>query len=267
MPGFTLKDVENLRSISPKRFRFSDNASVRHHEARGHHVVGLKFPSIKRLFKLETGIDTLDGPYGPYKFLTDQAQIDAALAWQEKHRNYIFLRDNLDCSVALDFNLAGPAVYTSLGQAEHNAKASQQESAIEVLCSGCIKAVADIPFYGACELVCAVPPSPDKAWDLPSEIAKRLAISTGKKDITPEVRFNKKKQSVKLLSLQDKWKALEAAELSVSGEVKNKNVILVDDKYQSGTTAQFVACELYKAGAKEVHGLFCVKTWRDTDNT
>jgi hypothetical protein len=80
MPIFTLKDVENIRSVSPKRFRFSDNPSVSYHEKRGHHVVGLKFPSLKRLFWLETGIQTLDGPYGPFKFLTDQAQIDAALA-------------------------------------------------------------------------------------------------------------------------------------------------------------------------------------------
>lgn len=267
MPSFTLKDVEDQRFISPKRFRFSDNPSVTHHQARGHHVVGLKFPALKRLFKLETGIDTLDGPYGPYKFLAEQSQIDAALAWQDKHRGFIFLRDNLDCSVALDFNLAAPGVYTVLGQAEHNAKASQDEASIQQLCSSCSKAIATIPFFGTCDLICAVPPSPDKAWDLPSEIAKRLAIATGKTDITPQVGFRKNKQSVKALSLQDKWKALEAADFTVSNEVKNKNVILIDDKYQSGTTAQFVACELFKAGAKEVHGLFCVKTWRDTDNT
>jgi predicted amidophosphoribosyltransferase len=41
---------------------------------------------------------------------------------------------------------------------------------------------------------------------------------------------------------------------------------LIDDKYQSGTTAQFVASHLYQAGAAEVCGLFCIKTWRDTDN-
>lgn len=69
------------------------------------------------------------------------------------------------------------------------------------------------------------------------------------------------------MALDEKWKALENASLKASEKFKGKKVILLDDKYQSGTTAQFVASRLYEAGAAEVHGLFCVKTWRDTDNT
>jgi hypothetical protein len=95
MPSITIKDVEAVRELSPKRFRFLDNPAVREHQARGHHTVGLKFASVKRLFEADTGIVTLDGPYGPYKFLTDPAQISAALAWQTKHESHIFLRDNL----------------------------------------------------------------------------------------------------------------------------------------------------------------------------
>ena len=72
---------------------------------------------------------------------------------------------------------------------------------------------------------------------------------------------------MKALSLDKKWKALEAASLQVGKQVNRKKVILIDDKYQSGTTAQFVAAKLYEAGAQVVYGLFCVKTWRDTDNT
>jgi len=60
---------------------------------------------------------------------------------------------------------------------------------------------------------------------------------------------------------------LENAALKASAAFKGRKVILLDDKYQSGTTAQFVASQLYDAGASEVQGLFCVKTWRDTDYT
>lgn len=266
MPGFDLEDVEKVRAMSPKRFRFSDNAAVRNHEARGHYVVGLKFPSLSRLFELETGISTLNGPYGPYKFLTDPDQIEAALAWQEKYRTLIFLRDNLDCSVALDLNLAAAAVYTELGQAEHDAKTSKDAVAIAKLCSQSASAIKRLSSYTDCDVVCAVPPSPDKEWDLPTEIAKRVSGIVGKADMSTQVKFKNKKQSVKTLALADKWKALKAADLAVSTNVNGKRVILLDDKYQSGTTAQFVASKLFEAGAKEVHGLFCVKTWRDTDN-
>ncbi|MBF0334071.1 MAG: nickel-dependent hydrogenase large subunit, partial [Alphaproteobacteria bacterium] len=43
-------------------------------------------------------------------------------------------------------------------------------------------------------------------------------------------------------------------------------VILIDDKYQSGVTLQYVASRLYQAGARRVYGLCAVKTMRDTDN-
>lgn len=266
MPVFTLKDVKEQRDIKPKRFCFKDNPAVRKHENRGHHTVGLKFPSVNRLFKLETGIATLDGPYGPYKFLTDGSQIKSALKWQEKYQSFVFLRDNLDCSMALDFNLSEPAVYTELGQAEHDAKASKDKASIAKLCSQLAEAILANPFYAACEAVCAVPPSPDKDWDLPTELANCVAHKTGKNNISKEVRFSKKKDSVKMLSLDDKWKALETANLAISNKVNGKRVILIDDKYQSGTTAQFIGMRMFEAGAKEVLGLFCVKTWRDTDN-
>ncbi len=267
MPAFTLKDVEEKRALSPKRFRFADHPAVREHKARGHHTVGLKFPSLKRLFLEETGISTLDGPYGPYRFLTDEKQIAKALAWQDRYWSLIFLRDNLDCSIALDFNLAEAGVYTRLGQAEHDAKSSRKFAAIRELAAGCVAVINTVSFYKNCDAICAVPPSPDKAWDLPTELCKFIAAKTGKENISSQVQFRKKKESVKALSLEEKWKALEKAGLRVSENVKGKRVVLIDDKYQSGTTAQFVASRLYESGAQEVHGLFCVKTWRDTDNT
>lgn len=44
------------------------------------------------------------------------------------------------------------------------------------------------------------------------------------------------------------------------------SVILIDDKYQSGTTINFVASILRGAGAGAIYGLCIVKTARDTDN-
>ncbi|MGH7045007.1 MAG: hypothetical protein ACREE2_01285 [Stellaceae bacterium] len=80
------------------------------------------------------------------------------------------------------------------------------------------------------------------------------------------MKFNAEKESIKALPVDEKWAALEAARLSVDNRVDGKKIILIDDKYQSGITANFLASELYRAGAVEVNGLFCVKTWRNTDN-
>jgi predicted amidophosphoribosyltransferase len=52
----------------------------------------------------------------------------------------------------------------------------------------------------------------------------------------------------------------------VDVDLQDADVILLDDKYQSGATANFVGGKLYEAGADRVLGLFCVKTWSNSDN-
>jgi predicted amidophosphoribosyltransferase len=172
----------------------------------------------------------------------------------------------LDCSVALDYNFAERGRYTELGLAEYNAKNAQHKASIEMLTKACIRAISEIRFYRESDVICAVPPSPEKEWDLPMEIARLVSAKTGKPDISASVQFRAVKKSIKATSLEEKWATLSDGLLSVDELVKGKKVVLIDDKYQSGTTAQFVASKLYDAGAEEVNGLFCIKTWRDTDN-
>lgn len=262
----TLEDVENLRDAHPKRRRFADNPVV-YKRSDKRYIVSTIFPSIDKLFQQETKIETFNGPYGPYRFLDTESQIKRALEWQEKRKHLVFLRDMLDSSVALDFNLAEAGKYTDVGLAEHNAKADHEEDAIKFLAKGCAKIIGDLGFYRNCDSICAVPPSPEKKWDLPTELSKLIAVKTGKRDVSSDVAFTKKKQSVKAVSLEEKWTALESGKLVINSNMKGRKLILIDDKFQSGTTAQFVAAKFFEAGADEVHGLFCIKTWRDTDNT
>lgn len=262
----TLKDVELHRGAQPRRCRFADHPVVKK-KPDGTYVVSTKFASVDRMFEAETGIETIGGQWGPYKFLSDDAEIEQALAWQDSRKSIIFLRDSLYCSIALAFNLADHAVYTEMGQAEHDAKTGTAPKSVSLLANRCRDAIESLEFYKDCDCVCAVPPSPDKQWDLPTELVKRVVAPMLLDDVSPMVRFNKKKQSIKSLALADKWAALEAAELVVTPELKGRQVVLIDDKYQSGTTIQFVASKLYEAGAAVVLGLSYVKTWRDTDNT
>jgi hypothetical protein len=264
----TLQDVEKIRLLAPKRCRFLDNPIVKD-RPNGTYAVSTKFPSLDRMFEAETGIATVGGRhgYGPYVYLSDKGQIEKALKWQEARRSLIFLRDMLDCSLALGFNLAEPGAYTRMGQAERQAKSTGDAAAVRYLTERCVSAVLNLGLYKECDSVCAVPPSAGKAWDLPEEITKYVAKKSQKKDISHLVRFHNAKQSVKNLALRDRWGALESARLIVNGNINGRKIILIDDKYQSGTTLQFVASKLFAAGASEVLGLSCVKTWRDTDNT
>jgi predicted amidophosphoribosyltransferase len=167
----------------------------------------------------------------------------------------IFLRDALDCSLALDLNLREPGVYTEIGRAEHDAKVSADRQAINYLSERCLSVVTKLGLYKECTAVCAVPPSPDKVWDLPTEIVRQVAAKSQKVDISSATRFQKIKQRIKSVALPDRWGALEIAELEVSKGVRGHRIVLIDDKYQSGTTIQFVASKLFQAGATEVLGL------------
>jgi hypothetical protein len=262
----TLRRVEALRELAPRRRRILDHKVVRKKDD-GTYVVTTKFMSLDRMFEEETKIRTNGGPFGPFVYLSDPADIDRALKWQDARRSLVFLRDCLYCSVALDFNLADAGIYSELGLAEHNAKANADEESIAYLAARCERAVSGLGLYKTCSSICAVPPSPEKAWDLPTEIAKRVAAATNRTDISNLVRFREQKRSLKSLALGDRWAALESAQLEVTRNLDCHTIIIIDDKYQSGTTMQFVGSKLLEAGASKVLGLSCVKTWRDTDNT
>lgn len=265
MPPFKFADVKRLRDETPKRRRFVESPDNLNDD--GSFSLGFKFDYVAELFEQETGLKTRGGPYGPWVNLRAEKDIAKAKEWKSKRNNMVFLRDNLDSSIALDLNLASEGEYTSLGHAEHKAKQDEDKSSIKQLSRALSGAIEELPSYRSADVICAVPPNPGKSWDLPAEIAQRIAGGCGKENLSGAVRFSKKKESVKELSLDEKWEALEGADLKVDPKkFKGKTVILVDDKYQSGTTAQFVAKKLYEAGAKSVLGLYCVKTWRDTDN-
>ncbi len=261
----TLQRLEQLRTLTPRRRRFSDNPTICEQED-GTCSISFVFTSVDRLFRHDTQIRTIDGPYSHYLKLSDLKVIGRAVKWHDRHKRFIFLRDFLDCSIALDFNFAERGRYTELGLAEYNAKYARHGPSIEALVKACVRAISEISLYRESDVICSVPPSPEKEWDLPTEIAQLVSERTGKPDISALLRFRATKKSIKATSLEGKWEALGAATLYVDQSVSGKRVILLDDKYQSGTTAQFMASKLYDAGVTEVNGLFCIKTWRDTDN-
>jgi hypothetical protein len=259
------KRLAELRTKKPMRRRFRDKPVVRVKE-NGQGIFAPPFPeTIVPLFQAETGLEMHHGPYGPYRFLSD-AELPQALVWQEKRSHLIFLRDLLDMSLALDFNLAEVGKYTELGQTEHDAKEGSQ-AAIRDLVGALATAISDLAMYKDADSVCAIPPSPNKAFDLPTRLVDMLGKVVGKPNISSHVSLTKPKPPLKALSLADRWAALDRAGISVGSDVGGRRIILVDDKYQSGTTIHFVAAKLLEAGAKEIYGISCVKTWRDTDNT
>lgn len=211
--------------------------------------------------------------YGPehnnyYAYLNSDEELAAAKQWEAAQGSRIFLRDCLTCSIALDTNFFDneKLEYTEIGQLEHNAKVNKDDEAVEVLVAHMVEAIRSLPPYLEASCVAAVPPRPGKEYDLPSILAARIADELELDDITDFFVFKGEKGQVKKEAVEDKWEVWEGAGLVLDIDLADSTVILIDDKYQSGVTANYVAMVLQEHGATEVYGLYAVKTLRDTDN-
>ncbi len=188
---------------------------------------------------------------------------------KNEHVEPYFSNELVQC-YALDFNLESNIEtdrfeYTKYGRLEHLAKEGQSEVARAEL----IEAFANIcekhPLYKRADIVMPVPPNPLKTFHLPVLLTKELARKTGKKDGCSMIKKTKETPRLQELPIDDKPEALKGA-IKITGNVSGKDVIIVDDLYQSGFTMWTVAKLLKQNGAKTVLGLACVKSLRDTDN-
>jgi hypothetical protein len=161
----------------------------------------------------------------------------------------------------------GPDGHTITGDHERRAKLNGDPEAITQLVGAMCATVRDLPYYKAVRHVAGVPAPPGKPHHLPAILAARIAATLGLRDLTPLFTFDGPKDSIKALPIQQKWAAWQRSGLRLIEQLKwRPAVLLVDDKYQSGTTLNFVASRLREAGAGSIYGLCAVKTWRDTDN-
>jgi len=272
MEKITLERVQQMRALEPRRRCFADHSGIQMAKKNGSKSFSVKFEeTILPIYEAMTGCRLHHSPqYSNYwHSIDDDDDLVMIQRWESSQGSRVFLRDCLSLSVALGINFPdnNSHNHTELGELEHRAKQHRDKDAIKELAMRAIATINELPFYKDADFVAAVPPRPDKEFDLPTWIAKLVAVATKKPDITPYFKFGNTKGSVKEVALDKKWAAWEGSELTLDGvDLKDRKVILIDDKYQSGTTLQFVAMTLQKHGASEVYGLSLVKTLRDTDN-
>lgn len=189
-------------------------------------------------------------------------------SWLESQGSTVFLRDCLALSCALDMNFSDPAErsYTELGDLERKAKHSQDIGAISELSDRLSAFIEETPYYRRAKYIAAVPPRPGKTYDLPSTLAESVSKVLGLKDVTALFSRGASPGSIKNAAVEQKWDLWESTELELEGRFPPISCILLDDKYQSGITLQFVASRLLAAGFSRVYGLCVVKTLGDSDN-
>lgn len=114
------------------------------------------------------------------------------------------------------------------------------------------------PTYASADMVVAVPHMPGKAFDLPSELAKSISETLNIKNgsaLVQKVRSTKPMKDCR--SEEEKTENVRGAfSAQGNGVFEGRQVILVDDIYQSGFT-------MHEAGAASVLGLAATKTKRE----
>lgn len=261
---FELKSSESSHHKS-----FSHSSGVQNQKQDGSRTFSVAFEeSIKPIYSSMTGNRLrFSQQYGNFwHFIENDEEYEQILDWEGEQGTRVFLRDLLTVSLAMDFNFSEMGQKTEIGLLEEEAKHNRDGAAISELATLYSNTIGTLPYYLEADAICAVPQKPQKKFSLPVEIVKIVAANTRKDDVTHQFVCGGTWESIKDERLEAKWKLLEKAQLSFNGNLGEKKVILLDDKYQSGVTMQFIAQKLQEAGAKEVYGLCAVKTWRDTDN-
>jgi hypothetical protein len=224
--------------------------------------------TIKPIFEEMTGLQLYKSKNyeGFWRSLKTEEEFLKVKSWIDDQGERVFLRDTLALSMALSLNFTEEGRHTAIGEIEYRAKYQKNQKAISDLVQILLATRGALALYKDARTICAVPPSPNKDFDLPTIIADRLAQLGSLKNVTQAAVWTKNKPSLKGIAVNEKWSVLEQASLEIRDKLKGETILLVDDLYQSGITMQFVAMKLLQSGAKSVYGLSIVKSLRDTDN-
>ena len=174
--------------------------------------------------------------------------------------------NELDEAYALDFNFQQdiePIRYTHAGDCAYRAKYCQDAAATRELAEILAQFIQLHPTLLSADIIAAVPPRPSKTFHLPNQLVaalgglldRQVGLGVTVKGIV----------QLKMLALDQKIAALADAFL-LTESIEGRTILLIDDLYQSGATLWSLARFLKSRGAREVYGLACVKSWRDTDN-
>jgi len=187
-----------------------------------------------------------------------------------------YFRGELDFCIASDFNYIYGNGRTEIGEAEYQLKYNNEslrdedrERYADFLLDRMLSNCQYIPIGNKADWFVSPMPSTrggkqKLAWLLAEEMAAQLDISF------LDATLNCSKPQMKELSVDDKIEVWEDIYrngcVEISNDIRGKNVLIIDDLYQSGTTMWQYARFLKGLGAARVFGVVCVKSLKDSDN-
>ena len=267
----TYEKVKDVHGKSPKRICFktchaNSLRKVSFDDVRWALFLPFK-ESIKKVFEKETRLKIFKTKKGKYWCpIKNENDYEQALDFKRKYESIVFLRDNLDLSIALSEHLNQDESRTEIGEFEYQAKYHNCSESLEKIVIETVDFIKNTPFYKDVNYICSVPSSTKEDDNVPTRIVEKVSELCNIDNVCNNVSWKSDKTGLKELTFEQKWKKLEETDMTINSNFDNKNIILVDDLYQSGTTMQYVAMKLKQHGVKKVYGISIVKSRRDTDN-
>ncbi len=268
-PSITLAAFQELRATDKKRICFGSlHKNALKPNTNGQAAGFFNVPFIETIGTLfPWKLFRNKNQYGGYyRTITDDGEFNEIRIWMSQNADVVFIRSLFATAVAACEHYTSQNERSRVGTLEHAAKWNGNDSAKNEL----VEILKDIfdRMHGKrrIDAILSVPPSKAGQQSLPNYLASGLASKTGLPDLTASVSWNGAKGEIKELSVDEKWEALAKVGLTVSDQLAGMNLLLIDDMYQSGATAHFVASHLRAAGANDIHLLAVSKGRRDTDN-
>lgn len=211
------------------------------------------------------------------RFIKWCEEVTQNVLWLKLNQNFSdYFDDELDYCIASDFNIVYGEGRTEIGEAEYQLKYNIEDLSVternqyaNVIMSKMLDSCKYIPFKNGLNWYVSPMPATGHgktklAWQMAEEISKQLRLPF----IKPILSCNK--PQMKQLSIKEKIETWEKIYYNngviLDNQVRGKNVIVVDDLYQSGATMWEYAKFLKTLGARCVFGMVCVKSLRDSDN-
>jgi hypothetical protein len=212
------------------------------------------------------------------EFINWCGEVTQDVLWLDLNKNIReYFDDELDYCIASDFNIVYGEGRTEIGEAEYQLKYNIEDLSVternkyaNIIMGKMLDNCKYIPFNNRLNWYVSPMPATETgktkiAWQMAEEISKRLRLSF----IKPALSCDK--PQMKQLSIKEKIETWEKIyynnAVMLDNQVRGKNVIVVDDLYQSGATMWEYAKYLKTLGARCVFGIVCVKSLRDSDNT
>lgn len=195
------------------------------------------------------------------------SDLDSFTIFFNNYKNVVFIDDELDLSISISQEFDSNKERNMIGKMWYEAKYKADYSKVDLLSDILINTIKVLPIYNNSEnIICAVPMSTDNnsSYNFIDAIIKNTSKVLNL--TVSELKWLNKKEKVKYLEFEQKKKVLKNSFLLIQSDLTNKDCILFDDLYQSGTTINFVASKLKEKGARNVYGITLIKNPNDFDN-